>query len=671
MAAARKKIITAEDLYRFQLVSDVQISPDGEFIVYCLKGVNRKTEEKNSSIWLVPSRGGKPLRFTWSEKSDYMPRWSPDGKKIAFISNRHDEKQPQIYLIPFNGGEARKLTDLKGSISLLDWSPDGRKLLVTFTKKDEEELKREKNEHKRKLGIVSRRVTRIRFKLDGMGYRPVERIHIWTVDVRTEKAAQLTDGKQHAEYGPPSWSPDGKKIVFLSNISDDPDLDPAATDLFTMDSDGSNRKIIETPEGSKLMPVFSPDGQHIAYYGKKGKENSWRQMRLWVVPVDGIGKARNLTGKYDFNVSSWTLNDLPEGLHQSAPVWSPDGGSIFFQVAHHGNTLLKAISTAKDNKAKDVINEQGVVGTCSFNRSRTQVACIEGRMNNPGRIIIFNISEKRKKILVDHNRRLLSKIDPELVEELWIKGSDDNEIHGWILKPPGFDEKKSYPSILEIHGGPRTQYGNFFMHEFFFLAANGYVVHFCNPRGSQGYGEQHSRAITNAWGTVDYDDLMTWTDFIESKPYIDEARMGVTGGSYGGYMTNCIVGRTNRFKAAVTQRSVSNRISMYGSSDVNWIFQKELGDLPPWESFENYWNQSPMKNVGKVTTPTLVIHSENDLRCAIEQGEQFFVALKKQGVDTEMIRFPNESHGLSRGGRTDRRIDRLNHILRWFDKYLK
>ena len=671
MAAARKKIVTAEDLYRFQLVSDVQISPDGNFITYCLKNVNRKTEEKYSSIWLVPSRGGKPRRFTWSEKSDYMPRWSPDGKKIAFISNRHNEKQPQIYLIPFDGGEARKLTDLKGSISLCDWSPDGRKLLVTFTKKDEEELKKEKNEQKKKLGIVSRRVTRIFFKLDGTGYRSDERVHIWTVDVRTGEVAQLTDGKQHAEYGPPSWSQDGKKIVFLSNISDDPDLDPAATDLFTINSDGSNRKMIKTPEGYKLMPVFSPDGQHIAYYGKKGKKDNWRQTRLWVVPVDGKSKAQNLTEKYDFNVSSWTINDLPAGLRQSAPVWSPDGGSIFFQVAHHGNTLLKAISTEKDNKVWDLINEQGVVGTCSFNRSRTQVVCIEGRMNNPGRIIIFNISKKRKKILADHNRRLLSKIDPELVEELWIKGSDDNDIHGWILKPPEFDENKKYPSILEIHGGPRVQYGNFFMHEFFFLAANGYVVHFCNPRGGQGYGEQHSKAITNAWGTVDYDDLMAWTDFIESKSYIDKARMGVTGGSYGGYMTNCIVGRTNRFKAAVTQRSVSNKISMYGSSDINWIFQKELGDLPPWESFENYWNQSPMKNVGKVTTPTLVIHSENDLRCAIEQGEQFFVALKKQGVDTEMIRFPDESHGLSRGGRTDRRIDRLNHILRWFDKYLK
>jgi dipeptidyl aminopeptidase/acylaminoacyl peptidase len=216
-----------------------------------------------------------------------------------------------------------------------------------------------------------------------------------------------------------------------------------------------------------------------------------------------------------------------------------------------------------------------------------------------------------------------------------------------------------------------VQYGNFFMHEFYYLAAHGYVVYFCNPRGGKGYGEKHSKAIWNNWGTADYDDLMAWADLVQRKPYIDRKRMGVTGGSYGGYMTNWIIGHTNRFKSAVTQRSVSNFISMYGSSDVNWAFQYELGDQPPWENFANYWRQSPIKYIGNVKTPTLVIHSEQDLRCAIEQGEQVFVALKKLGVNTEMVRFPDEPHGLSRGGRTDRRIERLKHILRWFDRYLK
>jgi dipeptidyl aminopeptidase/acylaminoacyl peptidase len=216
-----------------------------------------------------------------------------------------------------------------------------------------------------------------------------------------------------------------------------------------------------------------------------------------------------------------------------------------------------------------------------------------------------------------------------------------------------------------------VQYGNFFMHEFFFLAANGYVVYFSNPRGGQGYGEAHCKAIWNNWGTVDYDDVIAWADLVARKRYIDTRRMGVTGGSYGGFMTNWIIGQTDRFKAAVTQRSVSNFISMWGSSDFNWSFQYELGNKPPWASLENYWRQSPMKHIGKAKTPTLVIHSEQDLRCAIEQGEQVYVALKRLGVDTELVRFPDEPHGLSRGGRTDRRIERLKHILRWFDRYLK
>jgi dipeptidyl aminopeptidase/acylaminoacyl peptidase len=224
---------------------------------------------------------------------------------------------------------------------------------------------------------------------------------------------------------------------------------------------------------------------------------------------------------------------------------------------------------------------------------------------------------------------------------------------------------------MEIHGGPLTQYGKFFMHEFYYLASYGYVVYFSNPRGGRGYGEEHAKGIYGDWGGVDYADLMVWADYMQKKPYIDSKRMGVTGGSYGGYMTVWIIGHTQRFKAAVTQRCVSNFLSMWGSSDFNWIFQTELANKPPFEDLQNFWDHSPIAYIGNANTPTLVIHNEFDLRCPIEQGEQVFVALKKLGVDSEMVRFPDEFHGLSRTGRTDRRIARLNHILRWFDKYLK
>ena len=278
-------------------------------------------------------------------------------------------------------------------------------------------------------------------------------------------------------------------------------------------------------------------------------------------------------------------------------------------------------------------------------------------------------SDKEKVLTKINTSWFKSKQFGEL-EEVWFKGSNKNDLQGWILKPPGFKKGKKYPSILEIHGGPMTQYGYLFMHEFHYLAAAGYVVYFCNPRGGMGYGERHAKAIDNAWGTKDYEDLMCWADYLSKQPYIDRKRMGVTGGSYGGYMTCWMVTHTHRFKAAVTQRCVSNLLSMYGSSDFNWMFQREFGDKPAWELTDSYWEQSPMKHVGNTKTPTLVIHSEQDLRCDMEQSEQFYVALKKLGVPTEFVRFPEEPHGLSRVGRTDRRIVRLEHIRRWFDRHL-
>jgi dipeptidyl aminopeptidase/acylaminoacyl peptidase len=346
-------------------------------------------------------------------------------------------------------------------------------------------------------------------------------------------------------------------------------------------------------------------------------------------------------------------------------------------VAHHGNTVLKSASLDGDNPDRagqvlqTVIDDEGVVGAFSFDKAQSKLAYFHGTMTDPGQVWVRHLSTGRSRQLTQVNGNLLQAIELGEIEEVWFKGAADNELQGWILKPPDFDASQKYPSILEIHGGPRVQYGHFFMHEFYYLAAHGYVVYFCNPRGGQGYGEAHAKSIWNNWGTADYNDVMAWADFVQQKPYIDKERMGVTGGSYGGYMTNWIISHTERFKAAVTQRCVSNLISMYGSSDFNWGFQAEFGNEPPWENVENYWRQSPMKYIGNVKTPTLVIHSEQDLRCAIEQGEQVFVALKKLGVDTEMVRFPDEPHGLSRGGRTDRRIQRLNHILRWFDRYLK
>jgi len=455
----------------------------------------------------------------------------------------------------------------------------------------------------------------------------------------------------------------------MSNRSPDPDFERDGVDLFVMPARGGDPVKVSTVYGVKKLPSYSPDGQMIAYFGTEGTKNWYKNQGLWIVPADGSGKSVNITEQYDVHVEPSTINDIgtPEEM---PPTWSNDGKKLYFPIMRNGRTVLHSIGVDGEN-LKSVVGEQGVVGSFSFNTDQSRMAYFMGKMDDPGQIYIKKAKSLKSKQISHINKKLFKKIDLGEIEEVWINGPDDNDIQGWILKPPGFDPKKKYPSILEIHGGPLTQYGEFFMHEFYFLAAAGYVVHFCNPRGGRGYGEEHAKAIWGGWGDADYRDLMAWTDFIEGQPYISQEQMGVTGGSYGGYMSVWIIGHTDRFRAAVPQRCVSNLVSMWGSSDLNWIFQEVLNDKRPFEDLEKYWQHSPIKYIGNAETPTLVIHSENDLRCPIEQGEQVFVALKSMGVDSEMVRFPGEFHGLSRNGRTDRRIVRLKHIVRWFDKYLK
>jgi len=669
MAAKKLRAITAEDLYRFNTISEPRISPDGQNVVYTVQRVDQKTEKKYTNLWVVDTVNGESRQFTIGDQHDSSGRWSPDGKQIAFLSDRADKDKPaQVYLIQFSGGEARRLTGIQGEVSQLKWSPDGKQILCSVRKKDPEALERDKDGQKKKLGVVSRHYDRVFFKLDGYGYLPHELSHIWVVDVRTGRAKQLTDDKIYNEFNA-TWSPDGKQIAFVSNRSEDPDLFPDRVDLFVMPSKGGEFRKLETPVGFKYLPSFSPDGKWIAYIGSEGEGVSYKNAGVWIVPADGSKAAVNLTEKYDLHVDSSTINDIgsPETM---SPTWSADGKRLYFNCMLHGSSKLSSIATSGKD-LRDEIGEGGVVGSFSFDHAHKRLAYFYGQMHDPAQIFVKSMDKDKMKQLTRLNRRLLDGVDLGQYEEVWFKGPDHNDLQGWILKPPGFDPAKKYPSIMEIHGGPLTQYGKFFMHEFYYLAAHGYVVYFTNPRGGRGYGEEHAKGIYRDWGRADYADLMAWADYVEKLPYIDPQRMGVTGGSYGGYMTVWIIGHTHRFKAAVSQRCVSNFVSLWGSSDFNWAFQTELDDKPPFEDLQNYWEHSPIAYIGNARTPTLIIHSEGDLRCPIEQSEQVYVALKKQGVASEMVRFPDEFHGLSRTGRTDRRIVRLNHIVRWFDKYLK
>ena len=340
---ATKHRIKSEDLYRFELISNLQISPNGKTVIYALQRVDKKTEKKYSNLWIVSTDHGTPRQFTFGDQVDHMPRWSPDGKQILFLSNRENEKQFQIYLIPSQGGEAKPLTSMQGEFGSLSWSPDSKYILCQFRKKDKDAIERERNERKKKLGIIQREIDRVFYKFDGYGFLPKERWHIWTINAKTGRGKQLTDGEIHDEEQP-SYSSDGKQIVFVSNRASNPDLEPDLIDLFIIPSTGGEIKKVITPLGGKQLPKFSGDDQWIAYIGREGKGNWWKNDNIWIASVDKPEPAINLTAQFDFHVGQSTINDLNGGAAAlTHPTWSIENNRLFFHISKHGNTSLFSI----------------------------------------------------------------------------------------------------------------------------------------------------------------------------------------------------------------------------------------------------------------------------------------------------------------------------------------
>jgi dipeptidyl aminopeptidase/acylaminoacyl peptidase len=510
------------------------------------------------------------------------------------------------------------------------------------------------------------------YRLDGDGYFDERRFHLYVVDV-SDGSHRLLFDRDTTGWFSYDWSPDSKELVVSANTSRDAVLKPWKVDLYRVDvATGKSRKVPDLPIGEKSCVCWSPDGKWIAFSAREGKE-IWgiHNTRLFVCSANG-GRVRDLTEGTDYCLTAIAISDTAEAVFEPNIRWSPDSKRVYTSIGWHGAMRVASAAVVGGDLQFHTPDKKAVC-MGNFSDDGTQLALTIGDQLTVPEVVVGRLAKKaaRLKTLTQFNHEPLSGLSLAPAESHWIDSESGTKVHVWVMKPPGFREGKKYPAILEIHGGPHAQYGETFFHEFQVLASAGYVVVYSNPRGSKGYGEDHCAAIKGQWGQADWEDIQAVAEFMKQQPFIDTKRMGVMGGSYGGYMTNWAIGHCQDFAAAITDRCVSNLVSMVGSSDVPLIVG-DYWDGNSWDKTEEIWEQSPLKHFGNVKTPTLVIHSEGDLRCNVEQGEQVFAALKLLGVPARFIRYPNStSHGMSRCGPPDLRQHRLNEILRWWKEYLR
>ncbi|MCA1831422.1 MAG: prolyl oligopeptidase family serine peptidase [Actinomycetota bacterium] len=636
-----------EDVYELTGATDPRLSPDGSTIAFVVWRIDREESEYRSAIWLVPADGSSAARkFTAGAKRDSMPRWSPDGAELAFVSNREREAA-QLYVVPVSGGEAIRLTDLKEDVHDVAWSPDGTRL--AFTSRVRDEAYDEPNEKKR----PPRRITRLQFKLDNEGWLCDRRQHVFTVAADGSAGpVQLTKGDY--ENGAPAWSPDGTRVAFSSARHDDWDID-FARDIFVADASGGEPELLTSTDGGCESPSWSPNGRTIAYHFYPGILDDPLHSQIAVSDV-ATKKRTVLTESLDRNCNPYPM--IRE------PIW--DGDRIVFSVEDRGNVMLYAVVPGG---APGVIasGEQTITG---YDAARGTVVHTATQTTMLSEVFVGD------RALTGVGRSFAETRTLADAERFTAVSPDGTEVDAWIMRPANFEPGKRYPVLFNIHGGPFSQYGNKFFDEFQVATGAGYVVLFANPRGSSGYTQEFARAIRGpveggpGWGTVDYDDCMAVIDTALSRfDFCDPDRLGVIGGSYGGYMTSWIVGHTDRFKAAVSERALNNMVSDLGSSDSAWSLKGYVGAYV-WESYDVHLKHSPTTYVENIKTPLLILHSENDLRCNVEQGEWLFTAMRILKKEVEFVRFPAESHELTRSGSPAHRVMRFEIVLDWFNRYL-
>ena len=727
-ALAERRNITEKDLWDFVWIGDPQVSPDGSRVAFVRVTVNEKKEGYNTSIWSVPVAGGEAPRQLTKGDHDTTPRWSPDGKFLLFMrSTEKDGKPepPQLAMLPMAGGDSFVFTDLPRGAGSPVWAPDGKNIAFASDTNAEDLAKQEKkknDEKSKKSGGAGdkpvprstpaataspgstapatdehesdvRVITRAVYRQDNEGYiDPKHPAHIWIVSAPRSaeekvKPRQLTTGRFDEDNA--IWSKDGSQIYFTSSRIDEPYYELPRTDLYSVPAAGGNPSKITTidlntqfgPGGGALS--LSPDGKQVAFLAATNQPiNSYTEPDLWVLDLSPDAKPRNITADFDFDIDGFVIGDSssPRAGGGNKPIWTEDGKGLIEVYAREGKRNIGLFdatvgadgSPAKNSTVQDLTS--GNHGVVSF-RATPDASKLVYVISTPTRVNDLFVLDRATpgatpKQLTNVNDELLSKLNLTEPEEIWYDSFDGKRIQAWLQKPPNFDAHKKYPLILNIHGGPHVAYGDIFVHEFQWMAAKGYVVLYPNPRGSTSYGQEFGNVIQYRYPGDDYKDLMAGVDEVIKRGYIDDKKLGVTGGSGGGLLTNWVVGQTGRFAAAVSQRDIASWENWWYTGDFT-LFQPNWFRSPPFEDPDEYRARSPISYINNVKTPMMFILGEADYRTPPGAGgEQMFRALKFRKIPAVMVRFPNESHELSRSGQPWHRIERLQHIVGWFDHWL-
>jgi dipeptidyl aminopeptidase/acylaminoacyl peptidase len=648
-AEGDRRPLKVDDIFALKSIGGPQISPDGGWVAYTVRWLDPKEDSSDTDIYMVPFAGGAPLRLTSSPKAESHPRFSPDGHYLAFLSGR-EGKQSQVWLLDRRGGEAVKLTDLKASVSDFAWSPDGKRLALVVGDVDPDDAddddKADSEKEKKPKTPKPIVINRLQFLRDGDGFLRDLRQHLYVFDVAAKTSVQVTSGPY--DDGEPAWSPDGRWIAFTSNRTADPDANDNS-DIFVVEAKaGQKPRAVTTAPVTDREPVFSPDGKSIAYLAGGDPKDIWYASNyVAVVPVAG-GEPRALTAQLDRNVEN--------------PRFSPDGRSIYFVLEEGGNEHLARVPAAGGAVERTVDGERSI-GTFEIGRDG-RVVVLESTPNRPYEIAAVEGGALRR--LTTANDEFLSKIRLGEVKRFQATSADGTKIDTFLTLPPDARPGQKLPTILRIHGGPTAQFNTAFQTEWQVLAAHGYAVVACNPRGSTGYGGAFSRAIWADWGNKDYQDVMAAVDGAIAMGVADPDRLGVGGWSYGGILTDHVITKTDRFKAATSGASEVNYLANYGTDHYQKEWEAELG--LPWKNPEGWMRISPFFQIEKVTTPTLILGGADDVNVPLLNAEQLYQALRRLGRETELVIYPGQNHGISK---PSYQKDRYERYLAWYGKYLK